>query len=163
MNCFNHPNESAVAICPSCGRAMCPYCVSKGSTVCHDCKNIYLKAKVAIAIKYLVLLAVIGLVGYFWDFMGKPDMPDKGLSAYLLMSICTGAYFLIGKFSFGNKYILVFDSVSWSVFMLLGMLLKIFLALIIGVFLTPVIIGWQTIVIVRNGSLLFKNLDRTRA
>jgi hypothetical protein len=38
MKCFTHRNSDAVAVCRSCGRAVCPDCVSEVGLACA-CKN----------------------------------------------------------------------------------------------------------------------------
>src|SRR4051812_16277812 len=38
MKCFTHRNNDAVAICRSCGRALCPDCVAEVGLSCA-CKN----------------------------------------------------------------------------------------------------------------------------
>jgi hypothetical protein len=38
MKCFTHQNSDAVAICRSCGRALCPDCISEVGLSCA-CKN----------------------------------------------------------------------------------------------------------------------------
>ncbi len=38
MKCFTHRNSDAIAVCRSCGRALCPDCVSEVGLSCA-CKN----------------------------------------------------------------------------------------------------------------------------
>jgi len=38
MKCFNHPTTDAVALCKSCGRAICPECVTEVGLSC-SCRN----------------------------------------------------------------------------------------------------------------------------
>ena len=154
MNCFNHPHESAVAICPVCGRAFCRDCMDVGTTMCRYCRAAYLRSKTYTAIRYLIILAVIGTIGYAWNFMGNPDSPQKFLSAYMLMSFCTGIYFLYGRFSLGAINIYIFDSAASGVFMLLGFILKIILSMLLGLILTPIVIIRQLFIIIKNRSVL---------
>ena len=70
MNCFNHDNVPAVAICKECGRAMCYDCAMVGGkydSKCPECKSDHFKIerkknrkKIA---KVTVITAIIAIIG----------------------------------------------------------------------------------------------------
>lgn len=157
MNCFYHPGEAAVAVCQICGRGLCASCADIGLT-CPTCRKTRIKRSVNSALKYLIALFVVGFIGYMWDFMGSDSRSEGGLSAYILMSICTGAFILYGQFQTDSKTIVFSDSGSYLAHQLLNAAFKATLSFIIGAIATPIVIVWQTIVLIIN---LIK-LHRTR-
>lgn len=90
MNCHNHPHKDATAICTVCGQGLCNDCISSASGLCKSCYNAFLNGRIKSAISYLAILAVIGIIGYLWDPMGKEGMSQSGVSCYMLMATCTG-------------------------------------------------------------------------
>lgn len=154
MNCYNHPNVPAVAVCPVCGKAYCRDCMPVGTVICKLCMSNSIRLKVRTALIYLATLIVIGCIGYMWDFMGHPGSPEKGLSAYMLMSFCTGLYFLFGRFRVGSVNIYVFDGATAGIMMLVGFVLKLIMAFLIGIVFMPIVILWQLLIILKNVSLL---------
>lgn len=90
MNCSNHPDRSATAICSVCGKGLCNDCISSKPGLCKDCYEAYVRNKVTTAMTYFVMLIIIGIIGYKWDFMGNETYSQPGTSCYTLMAICTG-------------------------------------------------------------------------
>lgn len=149
MNCFYHVNQPAVTICPICGKGLCANC-AKESSLCESCRQAKAKKSIVSALSYLILLAIIGTIGYFWDFMGSVSRSENGLSAYILMAFCTGAYLLLGKFQFRSRYIVIGDITTFGIFQILLLIFKVALALTIGILFTPLVILWQIILLVKN-------------
>lgn len=149
MNCFYHTNQPAVTVCPICGKGLCVEC-AKEATVCKSCRHAKVKSSIKSALSYLIILTVIGTIGYFWDFMGSDTHSENGISAYTLMAFCTGAYLLFGKFQFRSRYIFIGDIATIGLFQILLLIFKAVLALAIGIFFTPIIILWQIILLAKN-------------
>ena len=157
MNCFYHPEKAAVAVCQVCGRGLCVSCADIDLT-CPACRKARIRQSVNSAVKYLIALFVVGFIGYIWDFMGSASRSEGGLSAYLLMSICTGAFILYGQFQTGAKTLVFSDPASYLTHQLLNVGFKATLSFIIGAIATPIVIVWQIIILIIN---LIK-LHRTR-
>ncbi len=150
MNCYNHPDRSALAICTSCGGGICNECMSPKTGLCVKCYKKYLRGKIVQAIKYLGLLAVIGVIGYLWDPMGKEGMSQAGISSYMLMATCTGIFLLIGKLQIPNITFIGSGATDVGIMMLLIMIIKFIIAVVLGVILLPIIIIWQVATIIIN-------------
>ncbi len=97
MKCYNHPYVNATSICTVCGRGICNECVSSKPGLCKSCYNNHLRGKVKSAVLSLIIIAVIGIIGYLWDPIGKDGMSQSGLSSYMLMATCTGIFLISGR------------------------------------------------------------------
>lgn len=163
MNCFYHVNQPAVTVCPKCGKGLCSECVNE-STICLSCRQAKVKSSITSAFSYLIILTIIGTIGYFWDFMGSDTHSENGMSAYILMAFCTGAYLLFGKFQFTSRYIFIGDITTIGIFQILMLIFKVVLALVIGLFFTPIIVLWQIILLAKNYPKLssYKQADSSR-
>ena len=65
MNCFNHENVPAVAVCKSCGRAMCYDCAMIGGkydSLCPDCKTNTYKERLKKNVGRIISTTLIGAV-----------------------------------------------------------------------------------------------------
>ncbi len=153
MNCYYHPESPAVACCSVCGKGLCVSCASE-SQICPSCRIARIKKSVKSALIYLVILLVLGLIGYNWDFMGRDGNPECFLSAYCLVSICTGAYLLLGKFQRPAGTILVYDADTYGFIQLFGLIIKAVLAFAVGILVTPIVIIWQLFRLISNAQKL---------
>lgn len=150
MNCHNHPQREATAICTECGQALCNECVSSKSGLCKSCYDTILSGKIIVAVSYLVILAVIGVIGYLWDPMGKDGMSESGNSCYMLMAICTGLFLISGRIQLPAITFLAAGANNVGFVMLFAMLVKFIIAVVLGSLLLPFVIIWQLFVIVFN-------------
>lgn len=157
MNCCNHPDRNATAICTACGKGICNECLSSKSGLCKDCYNVYLQKKVSTAVIYLIALVIIGIIGYYGDFMGRDGMSQQGASCYMLMATCTGIFLISGKIQLPAITFLAMGVNNIGIMMLLVMLIKFIIAVILGAVLMPFIIVWQILTIVLNLSRIKKN------
>lgn len=153
MNCYHHPDRPAVTICPVCGKGLCISCANE-STICRSCIRKKAKSSFITALRYLIILLLLAIIGYKWDFIGSDTRPENVMSAYFLMSVCTGVYMLLGKLNFSSNTILIFDAASYGIFQILGLILKIVICFAFGLIATPVIIICQLIILIRNLPLI---------
>lgn len=149
MNCYFHTNQPALAVCPICGKGLCAVC-AKESTVCVSCRHAKVMSSITSTLVYLIILTIIGTIGYFWDFMGNDSHSENGLSAYILIAFCTGVYLLFGKFQFKSRYIFTGDVTTIGFLQIIMLVFKAALALAIGIIFTPIIILWQIITLAKN-------------
>lgn len=150
MNCYNHPNKDALAMCINCGRGLCNECMSSKAGLCVSCYHAYLRVKIKKALLYLGILAVIGVIGYLWDPMGKEGLSQNGLSCYMLMATCTGIFLITGKLQIPTITFWGSCATDVGIQMLLFMLIKLVIAIVLGTFLLPIIIVWQVATIITN-------------
>ncbi len=159
MNCYNHPEKEATAICVHCGRGICNECMSPKVGLCMMCYQDYLRGKIKRSLVYLVLLVVIGIIGYYWDPMGKEGLNENGMSCYMLMATCTGIFLITGKLQYSTITFVGSGATDVGILMLLFMLIKLIIAIVLGVLLLPIIIIWQVATIIRN-IILLRKTDR---
>ena len=65
MNCFNHENVPAVAVCKNCGRAMCYDCAMIGGkydSLCPDCKSNSYKARLKKNTGRIISTTIVGAI-----------------------------------------------------------------------------------------------------
>lgn len=65
MNCFNHENVPAVAVCKNCGRAMCYDCAMVGGkydSLCPDCKSNSYKARLKKNTGRIISTTIVGAI-----------------------------------------------------------------------------------------------------
>jgi hypothetical protein len=93
MNCFFHPEETAVASCVDCGKALCKTCAGKHEiSICGDCnlKRSGVDKKEALKkIRIPLILSVLGFVAILIGLSINPD-PDQNLAVRIMMSIMVG-------------------------------------------------------------------------
>ncbi len=155
MNCYHHPDRPAVVICPVCGKGLCISCANE-STVCRSCIQKKAKSSFNTALRYLIILLLLAIIGYRWDFLGTDTRAESGMSAYFLMSVCTGVYMLLGKLNFTSNTIFIFEAVSYGIFQILGLIFKIVICFAFGLIATPIIILWQIFILIKNFPLIYK-------
>lgn len=160
MNCFYHPESPAVTICAVCGKGLCLSC-ARSSGICPSCKMAQARNAAFSAMKYLVVLFILGFIGYKWDFIGSESHHEGMLSAYILMSICTGAFVLLGQLQLPANTILVYDASSYGIYQLISFIFKACISLVLGLIITPVVIIWQVFRLIRN-ILLINQIKNSR-
>lgn len=149
MNCFNHPDVPAVGICPSCGKAFCHACLDDKTSLCKDCAKAVQKSKMYTSMSYLILLLIIGLIGYHWDFIGMSHNEHENfMSAYMLMSATTALYLTSGKISLPFGIIMSIGTYGFL------MLIKFVVLFIISAFILPFIILWQVFIIAKSRKII---------
>jgi hypothetical protein len=93
MNCFFHPEETAVASCVDCGKALCKTCAGKHEiSICGDCnlKRSAVDKKEALKkIRIPLILSALAFVAILIMLSVNPD-PDQSLVLRIMMSITCG-------------------------------------------------------------------------
>ena len=133
MNCFYHPTRPAVAQCPDCGKGLCYSCASKyKSPICTDCNNARGKGELKAYLKPIIVCSLLFLIGCI---MGGNSSENTMFIGYIFTCIY-GGWSIVNKF-FAN----IFISLDLhSIIFYFG--LKIILSIIIGIFTTPVFLGY---------------------
>lgn len=146
MNCYYHPDRSAVAQCVDCGKGLCAECANKSSNkipICPTCAKRRLKKAIGAEIVYFVVVAVIYFIGYK---IGMNSNRHDGSMGWFFVSLWTGLGLLSGKLD--NIPLLGF-LVSREVGCFL-LLFKYMLATVIGVILWIPISLWYLFCLIRN-------------
>lgn len=135
MNCYYHPDRPAVARCPDCGKGLCRECASKfEKPICTECNNKRGKSAMVNYSKPLIVCAILFLVGCLvGKSFGFGDEP--AIMGYIFTCI-------YGGWSIVNMFLSnIFISLDIrSIIFYYG--LKIMLSMIIGIFATPVFLGY---------------------
>lgn len=145
MNCFNHPDQTAVAQCVDCGKGLCPECASTYKTaICTDCNKKRRKKSIVSYALPLCVYIVLFILGYRWNFLAIDKHPDMHiLSGYVLMSIISGYQFI-------NTIIplkmVAGSSTSWLIYYVF----KFVLYVVAGFFTAPFTIGWNIYKFIRS-------------
>ena len=114
MKCFTHRGSDAVAVCRSCGRALCPDCIAEVGLSCA-CKNrcesdvarfneMLARARPGaklVGYDRIIFLMVMGLA--FAGF-GLYDFGDRGLSLFMLVLGTVFFIFGISQFFVTRKF-----------------------------------------------------------
>lgn len=141
MRCYYHPHRYAVAQCPDCGKGLCKECASKfKKPICRECNKQRGKDDIKSYAKPLVVCFIMFIIGYlFGNSLGE----DALLMGYIFTCIY-GGWSIVNMF-FAN----IFISLDLhSILMYYG--LKIVLSAVIGVFATPVFLGYCIYKIIRT-------------
>lgn len=167
MGCFNHPEATAVASCPKCGKFLCKECAQKNaSKLCDDCEAERIaqnnkdaekrkadfhnrtKAVKNDSIIDLVKSAVISLIFAFIGFqVGKAD--GNGLTfAYMFAGLPWG-WKVISKIM--DSGVMFFAALSNN--FLIAFIIKFVLGELIGAFVWPFIIGYKIYLVIKAHNL----------
>ncbi len=132
MNCYNHPSQTAVAQCTDCGKGLCRQCASQYTIpICTQCNDKRKNVNVAEYVKPLVICTILYIIGSNLEIMG----PDRGFGGYMFMSIYAGWKF-INQFIPNVFLIFNLSAIFWYY------LIRIFISMFIGAFVTPFYLGW---------------------
>ena len=143
MNCYYHPSRPAVAQCPDCGKGLCRECASKyEKPICTECNNKRGKNATITYAKPLIVCAILFVVGCLvGKNFGFGDEP--AIMGYIFTCVY-GGWSIVDMF-FAN----IFISLDLhSIIFYYG--LKIMLAMIVGIFATPVFLGYCIYKIIRE-------------
>lgn len=137
MNCFNHPQEPAVAQCTDCGKGLCPECAAKYRPIlCTSCYQKRKRSEQWRSILGLSLLVALFVIGYRLDFMvSDPKMGMQWMSGYILMAIWAG-YLFVERFI---PYKMVAGTNGQWLFYYA---FKFILFVLVGVFTAPFTVLW---------------------
>lgn len=137
MNCFHHPQDSAVAQCSDCSKGLCAECAGKYMPIlCTPCFQNRKRNEIRRSVLSLLLIIALFVIGFAWGFLGSHGHA-KWMSGYLLLAIRSG-YVLINRFRDPNL-IVIEPLISWA----LSQIIKFTLAITIGIFITPFICVWS--------------------
>lgn len=141
MNCYYHPSRPAVAQCPDCGKGLCRECASKyEKPICPECNDKRGKGAIKSYSKPLIVCAFMFAIGCL---IGK----SLGDSPYIMGYIFTCIYggWSIVEMFFSN----IFISLDLhSIIFYYG--LKAMLAMIAGIFATPIFLGYCIFKLIQN-------------
>ena len=143
MNCYYHPSRPAVAQCPDCGKGLCRECASKyEKPICPECNNKRGKNATMSYAKPLIVCVLLFLVGCLvGKHFGFGDEP--AIMGYIFTCVY-GGWSIVNMF-FAN----IFISLDiHSIIFYYG--LKIILAMIVGIFATPIFLGYCIYKIIRE-------------
>ncbi|MBP5558857.1 MAG: hypothetical protein J6X71_03735 [Bacteroidales bacterium] len=143
MNCYYHPGRPAVAQCPDCGKGLCRECASKfEKPICTACNDKRGKSAMVNYAKPLVVCAIFFLVGCLvGKSAGFGDAP--AIMGYIFTCIY-GGWSIVDMF-LSNIFISLDIR---SIVFYYG--LKILLAVIIGIFATPIFLGYCIYKLIRE-------------
>lgn len=143
MNCYYHPDRPAVAQCPDCGKGLCRECASTyEKPICPDCHDKRGKLATKNYVRPLIVCAALFAVGCLAaGALGMGEQPL--LLGYIFMCIY-GGWSIVDMF-FSH----IFISLNiHSIIFYYG--LKILLAMVVGIFTTPVFLGYCLYRIIRE-------------
>ena len=146
MNCKKHPDEPAVSIYSGCGCGLCAECDKEArNTLCKSCrKDKKIDGIVSSAI-YLALFGVAFFIGYKLNFFPADRHGESNwfFCGYLFGSWLAG-WQLFNSLTM-NTIFIVNTETAW-----ITMILNLILYLVVGFFIAPIVILWNTIKIVYN-------------
>jgi hypothetical protein len=132
VNCFYHPDQTAVAVCSQCGKGLCQACASKWEPlVCEDCGV----ANAAALQKKRVQAIIAGLVIFY--FVGRFYAVGTGsavvgvISGYLASGIPSG---WVAMRKYQPRGILLMPIIGWIMYFIT----KVCIAYFVGIVAWPV-------------------------
>ena len=133
MRCYYHPHRYAVAQCPDCGKGLCKECASKYQRpICKSCNEKRGRDDLKNYSKQLFVCTIMFAIGCL---IGSSMGEDAIIMGYLFTCIY-GGWSIVGMF-FQNIFV---SLDAHSIFMYYA--LRIILSAIIGVFATPIFLGY---------------------
>ena len=133
MRCYYHPHRYAVAQCPDCGKGLCKECASRyQKPICKSCNDIRGKNEIKDYSKPLFVCTVMFIIGCL---VGSGLGWDAILMGYLFTCIY-GGWSIVGMF-FSNIFVTLDLN---SIVLYYG--LRIVLSAVIGIFATPIFLGY---------------------
>ena len=133
MRCYYHPHRYAVAQCPDCGKGLCKECASRyQKPICKSCNDQRGKNEIKEYSKPLAICTVMFIIGCI---VGSGLGEDAILMGYLFTCIY-GGWSIVSMF-FSNIFVTL-D--LHSIVLYYG--LRIVLSAVIGIFATPIFLGY---------------------
>ena len=133
MRCYYHPHRYAVAQCPDCGKGLCKECASKYQRpICKSCNEKRGRDDLKNYSKPLFVCTIMFGIGCL---IGSSMGEDAIIMGYLFTCIY-GGWSIVGMF-FQNIFV---SLDAHSIFMYYA--LRIIFSAIIGVFATPIFLGY---------------------
>lgn len=144
MNCFNHPNEPAVARCVDCGKGLCAECASIYRPIlCKSCYRRRKRNEIRRSILNLAFLIVLFAVGYKLNFLSTRENPDRQLlTGYLLMAVWAGYMFVEDVMPYK---MMAGTNGQWTAYYIF----KLALFTIVGFFIAPFTLLWAVFRIIK--------------
>lgn len=142
MNCYNHPNQAAVAQCSDCGKGLCHQCATMFSApICGICNKSRISNERVRIIKELLFTVIFGvglayLVGEKIYFKGQISSLRTTIEYYIIFSyifagIVSGWKTLT---SITPRMFLVLPIIGWLIYFVV----KFALSLVIGIIMLPI-------------------------
>lgn len=143
MRCYYHPHRYAVAQCPDCGKGLCKECASKYQRpICKSCNDKRGRDDIKNYSKPLLVCAIMFAIGCL---AGSSLEGDAIIVGYLFTCIY-GGWSIVSMF-FQNIFV---SLDAHSIFMYYA--IKILLSAVIGVFATPIFLGYCIYKIIKTKS-----------
>jgi len=136
MNCYNHPEEVAVASCIDCGKGLCKSCTSLYQMpICNECNMKRVKADKGNLIRVYIPSIIMFIVGAIFCFFigsrGNWPLTDYLLGFFLIGFVFAGIPWGWKVLTFLQPRMFLFLSLfGWVVYFLIKLLLSYFVGLV---------------------------------
>ena len=136
MNCFNHPEEAAVASCLDCGKGLCKECASLYQMpICNDCNLKRVKNDKSNIIKVYAPSIVLFLIGIpFGVYSVAPE--DASIFVKIGFGIISGYFYAAIPWGWKAitflqpKMFLFLSFMGWFIYFLIKFILSVFVGLV---------------------------------
>lgn len=151
MNCFNHPQEPAVAQCSDCGKGLCRECAEWYQPIlCTPCFQKRKRSEIWQSIFSLLFLIALFVIGFRWNFLETKDFENmRWMSGYVLMAIWSGYLFVEKFMSYIQKFIPNIMIIAPIWLWVIYYIIKLILFAIIGFFTAPFTWLWAVIRVIK--------------
>jgi hypothetical protein len=144
MNCYYHPGQAAVAHCVDCGKGLCYDCAHKHTIpICPECNGNRKGYTVWRYAKHVLICAAIFFVVYTVNPLQALRDEERVFNAYMLTCVYGGWIFINQYFP---RFLWVLNLRAIPIY--LG--IKFFVSGLLGFFVTPFVIGYNIIQIIRE-------------
>ncbi len=151
MNCYNHPEQPAVAQCPDCGKGLCTECAALyANPICRSCNRKRINEDKRVIIMEMLLTFGVGLVlailfvrltedGHTYPFWFKPMIFT--MAFYLFSGIVPGWQALTrlapnrSRVTPRGWWVFV---LGWLLMDLIFVILKLAISLCVGLVMLPI-------------------------
>lgn len=129
MNCYKHYDRVGTAQCVDCGKALCHECTSKFTVpICDQCELERITRDKQLLIKNSILMILLFLIGM--SINSSEPLPTQLLTGYFFAGIPWGWSILT---NITPNIFLFMSVIGWIIYFFT----KLFLAMLIGMFVTP--------------------------
>jgi hypothetical protein len=91
MNCFNHPEVTAVANCVDCGKALCKECVERHEiAICNDCNVKRSQLEKNLLIKKYIPSMILFVIGFIVGVVMSGELEGFGLIERIFLGLFFG-------------------------------------------------------------------------
>lgn len=139
MNCYNHPQETAVAQCTDCGKGLCHTCAATYTfPICTDCNNKRIRNEKTDIFKELFITFGFGIIvayfnGKYIFFEGDFSHSLKSIIFYYIFAIYAFSGIVAGWKTLTRitpAVFLMLPIIGWVIYFIVKLLLAFWLGLI---------------------------------